>query len=667
MDFNQRRAAAQLTRLRVRVAAAERAKVTQPLAGDIYEITPPMFAAESLVDDKWFLADQKGQAQDLSVEGYDGAAQFPSFEDLIYIERKRTVEATDHYISLGDPQSVAGPVNFPVAVQVPAAYMNDEGGFDFRFRVASHNGTESVSSATSVILDWTAPIPTQETVEAIIFPFDPEDFLLTPECLSELPAEGLTVEIPAYPGWDARDEIVWAWNAGMPGLPDIPEERLHIESVPADFKISIPADVIVAAGDTDGRCYFAYTLRDQSHNYSRISKAVPVKVIFTKQPGPVEPPQVPLADPVVDLVDAQEPVNVEIPTLVDFFYNDQIVVTWGDTELPAIPIGSDPNFPLQVPVTKAALRAAYPADASGVRSTRVSYQVFRGYNSWPSSVINVAVDLSVIGPEYPEWPEPVNPRLPKPTLISANGEVNELVDSANVGQAARIDIVLFDTPSEDDVIQVYWNSSPAGAPYSVKATDTAGSTIALSLPWDAILAAGNATAMPLSYSIRAQAGINEVWSQNTDVVVQLIPVQLDAPQFPQLADPDGFINCNVANMDRGRIHVLIPPSAGYVEDGVALTVYWEGYRSAADGMTLGDAVEATNWSGALTWSATNNKVYVEPAAIRMDVHPAPDPIPFGFCKCYYTINVAGREITSDAKINRVSLATPGGLCQIDLS
>ncbi|WP_226502526.1 hypothetical protein [Pseudomonas sp. MWU16-30317] len=633
----------------------------KPRADD--EVAAPYFETSNMVEDRWFKAGQKNQAQPVYLLGYFNPSEYPGEVDKIFLERKHQGEPDLTYQLLGEVielEAVAGL--FPVRISMPAVYMNDEGAFDYRFRVESWAGPESTSKVVSAIQDWTPPGATDEMLAPVIYPFDQETFLVDDAYIAGL-TQGLEVEIPTYANDDAGDVIMWSWLGQIPEdgqpLPNMQEALL------VDRKVTVPKQLLLDTAEVNGRCYFFYFLKDKPGNISRLSQALPVKVAKGPVPGPIARPSVFLANPKLEYADIAQGIDVTVGPIGDYFRSsDSIVVTWGATDLPPVYLYNGVGFPMDIRVPNDVLRKEYPEGTTGDVDIKVSYQVWRGYNAWPSAEITVIANFETVGPPNPEWPEPVNPDLPRVTLKPFAGDDNTLEGKDNFEKDATLKFALFDGAKEGDVIQAYWRDVPVGDPHSVAAGDLPGSPVDIKILWGVIQAGGNGLEVPVSYSISDPSGANELWCKPTPVLVNVVELTLIAPGLPQ-AEADNeraIINCRVAHMDHGRIHIKIPRNPQFEDGKTEVTVYWKGYTRASDG-GVGVEIPQSHQTKTFKWSSTNDISTVEPAEDRLfSLHPATGGS--GWCQYYYTIAVEGLTVTSQIKENLVTMGTPGGLCEI---
>lgn len=676
MDYLQRSEAARQKRIneKARKLEAHQLRIATKRNGQgALAVLPPQFDANNMIDPTLFKGDQKGVAQPVLLLGYDFPSDDPFDEDEIIFQRKRSSESDADYKQLGAKQ-VVSDVYFPHPVTMPQEYMNDEGEFDFRFVVFPVNGEDTAgypSPSTRVTLDWTSPAGTAIPDKAQVP--RPANGLIDTVYLNSLPGGELTVTIPAYAHRDATDRIAWAWLSALPDGANLPPGQSHIEPLPDSHEIKVPAQVIQSAGEGDGHCYFVYLLLDRALNQSKLSDFEPIRISLGNAPGPVNEPTVPLADGPDGLsyADLSLGVDVLIPLLVEFRYSDQIVVTWGSTDLPPRQVG-DGGFPMGINVPPSVIREEYERAGSGQVTTPVSYRVMRGVNPWPSPSIDVQVDLSLIGPPNPDWPSPVNPDLPRLTVKSFTGEDNVIEGDANIGQPATVEFELYNPVTEDAVIQLYWKHEPVGTPYQVTASDTPGTPISIEVSWADISRLGDDLSLPVQYSIRSATGMNEVCCIAEPVRVLIVPIALAAPHFPQTVAPNHFLNCPAVSPDRGRVKVAIPFDAEYVHDGVNVHVWWKGFERVPPGSgnppAPGNPVPASDFDVVIPWvedaSLRGHAIaWVEPAEDRLfTLHPADSG--YGFCKCYYTVQINGRTITSAPVETRVAMGTPNGLCDL---
>lgn len=668
MDFKasseaaqQKRDAEKKRRHEAYLKARERV-LSDPMSNADDDVSPPRFELTNMVEGIWFKANQKGIAQPVYLDDYSNPSEFPEDEDEIFIQRKHKGESDETYQQMGEVFKVGRP-QFPLTIPMPAAYMADEGEFDYRFHIKSWGGPESDSVEVSAILDWTAPGARDEILAPVIYPFDQATFLVDDAYIDSL-TSGLEVEIPVYENAAPGDVILWAWLGRIPeegvSLPNQEEEEL------IDRKVTIPKQILLDTAEVNGRCYFFYLLKDKAGNISRLSQALPVKVARGPLPGPITPPSVYLANPKLEYADIALGIHVTVGPIGDYFrVEDSIQVIWGATPLPLYPLFGGVAFPLDIRVPNDVLRKEYPEDATGDVVIPVSYQVWRGANAWPSAEINITTNFETVGGPNPGWPGPVNPDLPRLTLKPHVGDDNTIVDIANRNQEASIEFVLYDTAKEGDVIQAYWRNVRVGPQRPVASGELPGALITIPIPWQAVADGGNGQAVPVSYSIRGATHTNELRCEPTQVRVLAVEDFLIVPSLPQTETPNnprGIINCDVAWMDHGRIHIQIPRNPQFVENETEVTGYWEGYTRVGEG-EIGDPVPATNQTGTFKWSSTNNIFYVEPAQDRL--YPVHGPTQgSGWGRSYYSIVHDGVTVYSVIKENIVTMGTPNGICPI---
>lgn len=628
----------------------------------VLAIYPPKFNPANMIDESLFRGDQKGQIQSVQLREYDFASDNNFDEDIITFYRKRSTQDDSHYEVLGEPIPVVNSkFNFPISVDMPAESMQDEGTFDFRFHVEPYSGGAAFSPPARVTLDWTPP-------NGLVMPGLPifpiaAGQLIDSTFLNNLPDGKLIVKIPPYTYRESTDKIIWAWLSRVPDAGDISAETPV--PLPDSLEVEVPVSVIQAAGEGDGRCYFAYILFDRALNVSHMSYGT-VNVSLRPAPGPVLRPEVPLAEGGLGYADIAAGIEILIPPLVQFEFADRIYAKWGDYALISKEIGLAPDFPIAIPVALEALRSEYPETATGPIKTVVSYEVRRGVNAWPSPELEIDVDFSTIGPPNPGWPDPINVDLPELTVTSFTRDENEIVGEANFGQDATVTFRLFDGAKSGQLIQLYWNGKPAGEAYAVTGTEPPADPLSFPVPWAVILAAGDGLELPVNYTIRAADSLNEVSSKVQDVRVLVVPIVLEAPSFPQTVPPKNFISCLVVHDDGGRVHVKVP-AGEYVKEGTQVMVHWRGYLRAVTGPEVpphkGDPVESSNQDVALTWRTGEDIAYISPSRERVfPLHPAIDG--FGFCEIYYTVEVNGQTIRSESFETRVATGNADGPCAI---
>lgn len=663
MDHQARLTAAQRKRDTVRAAKVKRERDYREAAregGQVRLFTPPAFDPANMIDPHLFRGDQHGQPQRVHLEHYENASDNRFDEDYITFQRKRATEPVSEYRS-ADRITVTDVPPEGVWLQMPAELMQDEGVFDFRFEVAADRMDTAWSAPVQIMLDWTPPIYPQIPGKAI-FPFA-ADFLVTDDYLAKLPGGVLKIQIPAY-DWREGDGIAWAWINDFPDeiVPPLPGE-VH-EQLSADLVVEIPISIIRTLGEGTGRHRFVYTLYDRALNTTHTSISDTVRVALLPIPEPLPVPEVPLAADTLEYADLALDVEVEIGRIPNGLYSDDIVVTWGSTELEPLRLMNQDPLPHRVRVPPAILKAEWTAGGGdGLVKTNVSYAIHRQRHVFPGPVITVDVDFSTVGPVNPEWPEPVNPDLETPTIRSASGNENQILAPDDVGQPATAHFKLYDPVNSGEIIQLYWDGVAVEPAYEVPDGALPGDDLSIQIPWELILASGNHGELPVWYSIRSAEGINEQFSGSQRVLVDITAIVLKVATLPQTS---GAVTCNTLYLDGGRIHVKVEGDGQYIVEGTEVRVHWEGYeRILEDGEPVrGDNIAGTNGIFTFTWAPDNQIAVISPAEVHvLPISPRNgEGNDFGYCYFWYEIDNGGRTLKSIEDWRIVGLGSGSGFC-----
>ncbi|MFS2196331.1 hypothetical protein ACCD02_29810 [Pseudomonas sp. Pseusp88] len=325
-------------------------------------------------------------------------------------------------------------------------------------------------------------------------------------------------------------------------------------------------------------------LLDKAGNRSPLSDFVRVDVALGPMPDGLQLPVVPLAvaDGEINQPDALVGVYVEIPSFNNFKPRDRIEVTWGTKVLDTEEIGVSPTFPFPIRVPSPVLVGQYDLQVGGAQPTNVSYRILRGSVGSAEQAITIDVDLSYVGPDNPDWPDPTNPSLPTPEVYGKNSNTLNVLTRADAGQVAELKFDLYGPLEEDEVIDFYWGSQlVTEARYIVTDTDNPGDPITREIPWDRIRDEGNNPALPVYYSIHAPGSENEQHCVPISVDVDVITVVPDAPDFQGRNPTTNWLTCvslyadpdNPAPGEPG-IRVTVPDLSMHLKAGDTVKVTW---------------------------------------------------------------------------------------------
>ncbi|MEX0165020.1 hypothetical protein MRBLPD1_003532 [Pseudomonas brassicacearum] len=354
------------------------------------------------------------------------------------------------------------------------------------------------------------------------------------------------------------------------------------EPVPPDGKITMPIDIF--ENSQEGVNSLRFIMTDLAGNVSRPSKVVQRTV--RRLPPPVsKPPVVPLADgtdgdTLINLADCNQGVTVEIEVPQPSVFNDMIQATWQGRNLPLERV--EDKTLLVFPVDYSTIiKPAYGA-TDGEVDTTVSYVMIRGSGDVVArNQTTIQVDISYPGPENPNEPDPVNPDLEVPRLVSSQN-VDNVLDDNDYGQPADIFIQLYDDPPTESgqSITVWYDDVELTPPYFLTPGEEGTEIPAATVTWDVISRKPNET-IRIKYALSVVLGNNPVWSDDEDVVVDITRIDLPAPEVQGLEND--AIACPTLNFvppndgtSRRNLKVVIPFSPSLIDTRV-VTLKWGGF------------------------------------------------------------------------------------------
>lgn len=586
----------------------------------------------------------------------------PGLDDTLYLEFARGTSPPEEEFEKVASEPIPAPADasqFPWDITLGREYLQPDGPITVRYRVIAWNTSQEYSHPITLIADATPPwgvaVPEKPGI-----PAEP-----ITDAYLDTNTQGVTCTIPAYEGWQPTDEVVYWWVNEVPDDPvDVPSAGSGpVTQVPLD--IVVPAQLVKETGD--GGCYLAYMLFDKATNRSALSHVARVAVALGALPDELGPPEVPLAeDGQVDLMDVFVGVDVHIPTFLNSKPTDMIQVTWGTTPLEPEQIGSAPYFPIPIRVPTHVLKAEYGL-ADGPVSTVVSYVVFRGDVASAVMQTTVDVDLKVIGPDLPEWPDPVNPALTPGTVLGAVSNTPNELTSDDFEQDARIEITLYEPLNAGELINVYWNNVLVEeALYEVKADDATGDIIERPIPWKYILEAGNLPELPVHYRISAPGSPNEQHSTDTLVTAKAVVHTPPAPAFMDVipTDEGDMLTCASLYGPEHAVRVQVPDLTRYLAAGDTVTLTWTPTSPMDNGTVLTDAVltepvvlDATTVTG-FVWLVKPYKDHLLPVYDADISHS-------GHGRIKYSFDYQGDPVTSLEEVAIMAMHTPNGSCSLE--
>lgn len=379
-------------------------------------------------------------------------------------------------------------------------------------------------------------------------------------------------------------DVYW----GDPADPGYATPVLTNVVVPADGKILLP--ILIFQNSKEGLNTLTYVVKDLAGNISRRSKPDQRNVRRLAPPVALAP-VVPLADGtggdnLIDIADCKQGVTIEVPVPMPSAPSDSIIATWQGIALPEQRVGT--NVVLVFPVDYATvIKVAYGA-TDGAVPTTVSYEMFRGAGApIATEKTDIEVDVSYPGPTNPNEPDPVNPVLELPRLVSSQG-VDNALDDNDFGEPADIFIRLYDAPPTESAqsITVFYDDQELAPPYLLQPGEEGLEILAVAVPWSVIEKKLNAT-VKIKWKLSSVLGANPVYSVEQDVVVNVTKIDLPKPQVQGLIFDS--VSCPTLNFlppndpdhpgdgtNRRNLKVTIPYSASLI-DGRTVTLNWEGF------------------------------------------------------------------------------------------
>jgi hypothetical protein len=372
----------------------------QPGAGQVELLLPPIFPANAVVDPvdgtlresvlKAPLPIGFSAWNDLPPAGETGAIA------LEWAPAKGDGSEPDPtvYVGIAD-EMVPGPLDpatyFPKTLDIPVTNLAVDGKFYLRLRMDPYNGLASIYSVpVPVTCDDIGPYEDATPLVMELVPDEVTDASFGAD-------DEVVGGIPYYPDYQPGDRVAYFW--AQPPFPEDWSAMVPVNTVPVDgsnwpFLVSYPGAQIRAKGD--GTWYPVYGLVDKATNPSKLSAQLRVTVALGPLPSDLQPPAVPLAaDELLTLKDLMAGVDVRIRSFLNHKPTDQIMITWGATQLAGHPVGSG-NFPIDIPIPPAVLIDTY-GDATGRILTNVSYTVLRGGQDSAVQAVDVWVDFSILG------------------------------------------------------------------------------------------------------------------------------------------------------------------------------------------------------------------------------------------------------------------------------
>ncbi|GID02822.1 hypothetical protein [Pseudomonas sp. 008] len=454
---------------------------------------------------------------------------------------------------------------------------------------------------------------------------------------------------------------------GDPADPAYATPVLENELVPANGKIKLPISIF--ENSKEGQNTLTFEVRDLAGNLSRRSKP-DQRNVRRLAPPVAKPPVVPLADgtdgdTLIDVADCKRGVTIEVEVPLPNAPSDTIITYWQGIPLPEQRVSTDKTLVFQVDYTTV-IKVAYGA-TDGVVQTTVSYDMFRGSGKpIATESTGIGVDISHPGPINPDEPDPVNPALELPRLVSSQG-VDNTLDDNDFGKDADIFIQLYDAPPTESAQSITVSYDDVRlTPYLLQAGEEGTEIKAATVSWAIIEKKLNAT-VQLKWELSAVSGNNPVYSDEQPVVVDVTKIDLPKPVVQGLVFDN--ISCPTLNFlptddpdhpgdgtNRRNLKVIIPYSTS-LTDGRTVTLKWEGFED--EGATI--PIPDTDVTRDIPISGT-----VPPEGIETDIGEYMThlkPVSNAYGKLTYT--VTGVVPESDSAIHFVFLVDNNGdFCEV---
>ena len=559
----------------------------------------------------------------------------------------------------------AGKFPLPITLNREVLDRWVDGDNSFEYEIIKYNGTTEGSDRLTLKFDRKPPYDKGTPVA-----FEPV------ADITDANIATVTLTLPVYPDRQDGDKVFWFWLKEVPGEGEVvdPAGIADVGALPQD--IPVDADIIKALGD--GGVYALYVLVDKAGNISRISAPREVGVAIGPLPDNLKLPEVAAAaDGVIDQEDVFDGVFVRVLAFDNAKPTDEVRVIWGSHESEWRAVGNLNAFPMDFPMTPSVVWESYGAASTGEVDVKVAYEVRRGAVPQGGKDITVMVNLERIGPvdpdnPDPEWPDPVNPRLPLPAVYGEVSETeNELLPEDEFKDALLL-LTIDASLKPDDVLKFYWDDAHLDTlDYPLEADDI-GEELRFTVPWSDIAARGN-DIVPVHYKVSRPGNPNEVWSDAVDVDVTAIDIHPEKPAFlgGNTSAPIGWLTCsalydndNPSDLDPA-IRVQVPDLAQYglkLDDKVILK--W----TAVQGFVGDEPVEGVDKTEEITLTELNINGFVwrvQPYAEHiLPIYHAAPPDRDGRGRVHYEFELNGRTYESDIEEQVVSMHDASGVCPL---
>lgn len=559
---------------------------------------------------------------------------------------------------------------FPLPIRFTRAQLDGwvDGDNSFKYEVIKYNSPDPAESDTLTLRFDRKP------------PYDkatPAAFPLIAD-ITEANISSVKLSLPAYPDKAGGDKVFWFWLKEVPGEGEVvnPDGSADVGTFPQD--IPVPADIIRAMGD--GGVYALYVLQDIAGNISRLSAPRAVGVAIGPLPANLQLPLVAAADDgVIDQQDVFDGVVVRVLAFDNAKPTDEVRVIWDDYESEWREVGSLNAFPMDFRMTPKVVWDSYGAASTGEVTVKVAYEVRRGTVPQGGRDITVMVNLERVGPvdpgpdPDPEWPDPVNPRLPRPAVYGEVSDTENVLLPVDEFKDALLRLHIHVSLKENDVLMFYWDDAHLDTlDYPLKADDI-DEDLQFEVPWADIAARGN-DIVPVHYKVSRPGNPNMAWSDTVDVDVTAIDIHPEKPAFlgGNTSAPIGWLTCRALydEADPGNpldpaIRVQVPDLAQYgLKPGDKVTLKW----TAVQGFVGEEPVEDVDKEEEITLTDENINGFVwrvQPYDKHiLPIYDAAPPDRDGRGRVHYEFILAGRTYVSDVEEQVVAMHDASGTCPL---
>lgn len=575
------------------------------------------------------------------------------------------------YTRLGNDISLPPGTTYPFDMQLNIQNLPANGTFAFNYHVTTALGPDT--SADYIMIKDTIP-PWQDGVGVPPAPTQTPAGTITEKLLTDN-SGSITYNLEKYSDYATGDRIAVYFEDHVPEEAELPG-LIPVYTGPfpdADPKFPLTSDKFESLGS--GNRYICYVLQDKAGNIN-ISYPLTVHVALGTLPVALDEPAVPLADDgLLDLKDAGvNPVEALVPPYLSPVHRvDTITLHWGSADIRPYTVNPDTRFPMPVTIPKETLKSQYDNDAGGEQTLQVYYTLSRS-DGWAldSGQHEIQVDFSYVGPDLPDWPDPVNRNLPAPEVTGPTSDKRNELDETDTGQNATFSVIVYDKVQAGHVMDIYWGDSSSPAKTHTMTTENAGDDLPLDIPWDKIELAGNDPAIPVWYAIHnGQTPHNEQKCMPITVNVHAVPVPVPAkPAYPTEYDFGGttLINCSSLRLFRDGevgVPVTIPSLAAPVyklKKGDTISLEWKPLDTSNSEIPNATITETKTLDDDMIQNGFSWEVKPFASVVQPVFDFGEQIVNLEVC---YSFDVDGKKVTSEKAPNKLGMMqTDFSICDI---